>query len=417
MRKLVRVVKWALLGCCILLVIFFIAFPGQVISLAQRVGDLFVKPVPLVFSGDSTDLQQTVVFPTLDTPIVPGKNIVWCSTMQMAWNELKDKLAKGPVQISKSQEVADRLNNSPYVAQDAPEGSWYAVAGMDIENEVRRQMAKRFPTIELPDFPAGPLLAFAALEVDVAFLHRYSDLQKPLQFKSADGNVSPVRAFGLSETDNLSVMARYQAKVLYNSSRYLTSTPEEFVLELCVHDQVQVVIAHIPLMSTLSDTVEEVATMADEFSQWRKEVVVRRLKEEINRSTDPVERQKELETVEHYAHPMDLLSQDTLAIPATNWRLAHRFSELERTVLLNENVKGVPIELVLQTIDFRMDRTGTRVKSIAAIAAGTAPVIGRAPIPQHYVVDGPFMIMMKKRNCERPFFVMWVDNAELLCPF
>jgi len=84
---------------------------------------------------------------------------------------------------------------------------------------------------------------------------------------------------------------------------------------------------------------------------------------------------------------------------------------------LNENVKGVPIELVLQTIDFRMDRTGTRVKSIAAIAAGTAPVIGRAPIPQHYVVDGPFMIMMKKRNCERPFFVMWVDNAELLCPF
>jgi len=34
---------------------------------------------------------------------------------------------------------------------------------------------------------------------------------------------------------------------------------------------------------------------------------------------------------------------------------------------------------------------------------------------RRFVFDKPFLIVMKKRGAERPFFVMWVANAELLC--
>jgi hypothetical protein len=415
MRKLVRVLKWALLGCCVLLVIF-ILFPRQVIELAHRVGDFLTRPVPLMFSGDSKDLKDTVVLPTLDTPVIPGKNIVWCSTMQMAWNKLKGDLVKEPVRISKAQEVADRFNNSPYVAQDAPEGSWYAVAGFGIAEEVRREMAARFPSMELPPLPDAELIAFAALKVDTVFPCRYFDLKKPLQFTSANGATSKLRAFGVRATD-YAPRVRYQVKVWYNSGTYRTETPDEFVLELSGQDKVQVVIAHLPLLGSLSDTVTEVAAMVSEFNPRREEIVTRRLTETISESvTDPAERQKELEALAHYVGPMELLEDDTLAVPATNWRLSHRFTELEGADLLNTAFDDYTIILALQTVDFRLDRTGAYVRSIAAIAAeqSAAP---RSPVPQHYAVDGPFMIMMKQRDCDRPFFVMWVDNAELLCPF
>ena len=415
MRKLVRVVKWGLIGCCVLLVICFL-FQRHVIALAQRVGDLLTRPAPLVFSGDSKDLKDTVVFPTLDTPVLPGKNIVWCSTMQMAWNKLKDDLVKEPVRVSKAQQVADRLNNSPYVAQDAPEGSWYAVAGFGIAEEVRREMAKRFPSMEPPPLPDADLIAFAALKVDTVFPCRYFDIKKPVQFTAANGAASKLRAFGVRDTD-YAPRVRYQVKVWYNSGTYRTETPDEFVLELSGQDKVQVVIAHLPLLGSLSETVTEVATMVSEFNPRREEIVTRRLTEKISESvTDPAERQKELEALAHYVGPMDLLENDALAVPATNWRLSHRFGELEGANLLNTAVDDLTIILALQTVDFRLDRTGAYVRSIAAIGVQSAEM-PRSPVPQHYVVDGPFMIMMKKRDCDRPFFVMWVDNAELLCPF
>ena len=37
------------------------------------------------------------------------------------------------------------------------------------------------------------------------------------------------------------------------------------------------------------------------------------------------------------------------------------------------------------------------------------------PMAIHFVCDHPFLIVVKKQGAKRPFFVMWVDNAELLC--
>jgi hypothetical protein len=34
--------------------------------------------------------------------------------------------------------------------------------------------------------------------------------------------------------------------------------------------------------------------------------------------------------------------------------------------------------------------------------------------PTSYLYDRPFLLVMQKRGSSRPFFVMWVENAELL---
>ena len=47
------------------------------------------------------------------------------------------------------------------------------------------------------------------------------------------------------------------------------------------------------------------------------------------------------------------------------------------------------------------------VESEAVIAA-----LGDSPMD--FIFSRPFIVYMKKRGCDQPFFVMWVDNAELL---
>ena len=42
---------------------------------------------PKLLKADARELKNTVVTAHLEERIVPGKNVLWCSTFQLAWNE------------------------------------------------------------------------------------------------------------------------------------------------------------------------------------------------------------------------------------------------------------------------------------------------------------------------------------------
>lgn len=67
------------------------------------------------------------------------------------------------------------------------------------------------------------------------------------------------------------------------------------------------------------------------------------------------------------------------------------------------------MDVAQEDISFRLSRSGTRIRAEARMYAKSAP--------NRYTLDRPFLIYMKKRDASQPFFVMWVDNAELLQPF
>jgi hypothetical protein len=87
------------------------------------------------------------------------------------------------------------------------------------------------------------------------------------------------------------------------------------------------------------------------------------------------------------------------------WEIDHRFDELIGKLVSNANPR-MPIVEAKQSIKFKLDRCGAILESEADIAA--------ASIPKMFIFDRPFLVYMKKRDCEQPFFVMWIDNAELL---
>jgi len=92
-----------------------------------------------------------------------------------------------------------------------------------------------------------------------------------------------------------------------------------------------------------------------------------------------------------------------------NWKITHRFAELEGRDkrFLNSGFGSYYIGKAMQSIRFRLDRSGAELASEAQMVC--------KPMSTHFVCDHPFLIVVKKRSTKRRFFVMWVNNAELLC--
>ena len=97
-----------------------------------------------------------------------------------------------------------------------------------------------------------------------------------------------------------------------------------------------------------------------------------------------------------------------LRVPTMHWRIEHHFKDLEGKKLDLGGPADVPVQTACQSIDFRLDSEGAGIASSARIAAKVATRL------RDFTFNRPFLIYLKKRESERPFFVMWVDNAELL---
>ena len=76
-------------------------------------------------------------------------------------------------------------------------------------------------------------------------------------------------------------------------------------------------------------------------------------------------------------------------------------------LLQNKGWDGYWLDQALQMIEFRLDKSGASVSS-------ESDVVWKG-IPRLFHFTKPFLIIVKVRGQERPYFVMWVDNAELLC--
>jgi hypothetical protein len=98
--------------------------------------------------------------------------------------------------------------------------------------------------------------------------------------------------------------------------------------------------------------------------------------------------------------------KDSLRVPEMFWRIDHQFEQLIGRSVANANPTADIVEAV-QSMQFRLDRSGATLETQSRLRGA----LGK---PRLFIFSRPFLIYMQKRGAERPFFVMWVDNAELL---
>jgi hypothetical protein len=105
------------------------------------------------------------------------------------------------------------------------------------------------------------------------------------------------------------------------------------------------------------------------------------------------------------------LSQETsLWIPVIDFEILREYSELYGKPITSHStqVSGKAIVRAKQNISFKMDESGAVFKSEAIYVLDGGP---------HLDFDSPFLIVLRLANSDRPYFALWINNAELLVRF
>jgi len=348
---------------------------------------------------DSKSLQQTAVVATLDCPLPEHKNAIWCSTFQIAWDKFKQDIIGEPIHVVGAEELADRLNRAQFPIAAIEEESYYAVAGFvknGIIEQIQSQMRQRFPSEPVPTFDSrnrtlpDVIVAYTYLNVDVGFERPYYACPNAFDFEDSAGTRTGVTAFR-AQTDERyadSYRVRDQVDVLYYNDGE-SAEAVQFAVDLSKRTQpYQVVLARMPRGNTLGEAVK----MLQEKMGARKN-------------------DRDYETLRK------LRPTDTLIVPDVLYKLTHHFDELLNKNFGNKQWLDSFFFEAQQKIDFSLSRTGVVLKSEARLRA-TRGATADVEKPRHLHFDRPFLICVQKREPDAtPFFLMWVDNAELMQPY
>jgi hypothetical protein len=346
----------------------------------------------------STSLKQTAIAATLDAPIQKGKNTIWCVSYQASWKRLQNDIIKEPIKLQPAPQhspaaakLVAQLNQAYTPGPEIPSGCMYAAAGWTddgIGNKIRRDLAKQFPGLTLPnldDESPHSIISYAYLEANVPFHIPYSQKKLPLEFTDSSGKKIPVRAFGLKSSVDVGGHPNpdKQPKILFAKQEYFRDPKHdhfvmgEFAIDLDAASQPnQIILAVVKPQKTLAATVQKVT---------EKIAVATRAKQTA--ALEP---------------------NDSFWYPEMSWKIEHHFIDLEYSQLLNQLFKFPSnFSTAQQFILFKLDGKGAELKSggLTNLTQG---------IPNDYSINRPFLIIMQKRGAPRPYFVMWVDNAELL---
>ncbi len=331
--------------------------------------------------GDVSDFKDTEIVVHPDVPLDPNKNVIWCGTMALAWNEAIRKLG-GELHFTAPSREADLLNRQEFTKADLDEESYVIVADSEnnrVSDKIRENLKEKFgsavPARLVPDDSGQDSQKF-----DI-YACLYKSLEFPIPFHENvllwfDFRQVANFGFGLepevsreySSGDNI---VRSQVSVL----SYVSD--DNFVIRLKTgEDKDQLILAKIAPGKTLQTTIDSVLPAVKADTYW------------------------------------GVGDHDELAIPKLDFDLMKEFTELEGPYL----TPSVQIDKIAENIIFKLNETGVKLTSFTTISAtlGWAGSNQPPPPPCHFIFNKPFLILLKRESSPRPYFALWVGNPTLL---
>ncbi len=319
-----------------------------------------------VLDADVASLKNTIVTPVLDMEIPKGKNVIWCLTFQLAWNELKKDVG-GDVELKPMPELAKLLNKGKGSEKDIDSASYVALAGRNINAKIKRELAAKFHGQATPELADDPyVIAYAYLMKNLPFKHKFARFTDKLKF-----NGKPVQCFGFNEDDPGESQCEYQVAIL----DFVNS--DDFIICLVPEGKEDIII--------LAKTAPG-KTLKKTFA-----TIERRIKRK---------------------HPESLMETKEFYIPVMDFKLNKNFQSFHDAIISNSStLENVQLGCCRQIIRFKINESGAKLGSESALVENFLPS-GK----QNLIFDKPYLLMLKRRNADYPYFAMWVANPELMIP-
>lgn len=311
------------------------------------------------------------VLPTMTTES-SAPNRIWVGTFQIVWNEVIDNIVYAPIKfVGYKSKVAEALNKKEFKKSDISDKSYYTTYGIvspnlkkTIEKAIKDKFDETSDILDMFDWTYQPdkMFIYAMLKKDFKFLHAFDKL--------SDGgfakNYTPVKYFGINEDSDRKLYKNVDV-MFYNSA-------EDFALKLYTKDKDIVM-----LYRTNDDTT---------FDKYYSE---------MNKKAKKFKGDKKFN------------SDDKLRVPDINLYQETRFKDVE-----GHRIKGTnfQIDATIETVDFRMNNEGVKLKSEAAIMMKCLAM----PVERgrnFYFTDN-FVLFLIEKGQKTPYYAMKVADVETL---
>lgn len=323
----------------------------------------------------TSELESTIITPHLEQKIEEGKNVLWCGTFQLAWNEFCNLIGDSPT-VKPSSKMVDILNKRKTNKKDLEEKDYVAMAGKGtgfldkiFEEWERKFEGQAYPEL-LKKAQKGPpiiWITYAYLFKHLPFEHVFHRHYNKLNFKG-----KLVDYFGVPddrETEDLRKLAEQVVILDYKND-------DDFIIELKTTEKNdRLILAKISPKETLEKTVKNV--------------------------------EKRIEK----AKPAKLRDDEFVQVPVLNFDILREYNELigDTIISKDKDIDATTIDIAAQSIRFRLDEKGAVLKSQAIMIYSGISFDIRC-----FKFDKPFLILLKRKDAKNPYFALWVGNSELL---
>ena len=319
-------------------------------------------------TAQAQEVNSIEVLPTMNTQST-AQNRIWVGTFQLVWNELTDKIVKAPVKfLDFDSQMANNLNQKQFKKSNLNEKSYYVKSGIvspalkaEIEKNIKSKFHETSDILKMFDFTYNPekIFVYAMLKKDFRFTNAFDKL--------ATGNFGnsqeKVKYFGINDNSN--------PKLYKNVNVLFYNDDNDFAVKLYTKGKDEVL-----LYRTNDDKT---------FDKYYAE---------LNDKTAK------------YSGDKNFVKNDTLTIPDIKLYQETSFNELEGHQIVGTNMQ---IDKTIETVDFRMNNKGVKLKSEAAImlrCMSLAPREGR-----DFTFNNNFVLFLIEKNQNTPYYAMKVSDV------
>ncbi len=335
-------------------------------SCAKKNEEIFAKGAPP---------KNTVILAHPDAVIEKNKNYIWCSTIQIAWNELCEKIGED-IHVYNEDPVFTKMNRRAYQKKDIDPASYILLSSFkkDFNLAQARDNVKG-------KFPAGAdtkLLDSIGDYTDDTFFV-YAHLFKQLQFevpftRDKEGNLEFLNQ--KVESFNIANSTHDLRKLIDQIIVYYYKNDDEFIIGLTSRSKNdELILAKIPPAKTLEKTNRFVLEKLDRGKKGTFREI------------------------------------DWFNAPVISFDFDYIYPEFNNKILKlkNDVFNKSPLKFK-HKITYILNEEGAKLESIDVSDASTDE---QEETTRQFVFNRPFLVLMKQSFSRRPYFSMWIGNTEL----
>ena len=110
----------------------------------------------------------------------------------------------------------------------------------------------------------------------------------------------------------------------------------------------------------------------------------------------------------------EITREDIFAIPVIKFNIDTDYKRIQKQKFITKDNVSHEVVAAYQRTGFILNENGAVVESEAVAVADSSAAVVALPKPKKMIFDKPFLIIVKRVDQKNPYFVMKVNNAELL---